>query len=85
VSALIDLIKREHVRAVFPESSVSPKLAEAIARETGASSDYTLYGDTLGPAGSSGTTYLQMEVANADAMIRGFTGGERGCRVKGIA
>ena len=76
---LIALIEREHVRAVFPESSINPKLAQAIARETGASADYTLYGDTLGPSGSSGATYLSMERANADAMVRGFTGGRLSC------
>jgi zinc/manganese transport system substrate-binding protein len=52
-----------------------------VARETGASSDYTLYGDTLGPAGSSGSTYLSMEAANASAMVRGFTGGKVRCRI----
>jgi zinc/manganese transport system substrate-binding protein len=72
---LVGLIRREHVRAIFPESSINPRLAQTIARETGASSDYTLYGDTLGP----GQTYLQMERANADAMVRGFTGGARHC------
>ena len=46
-------IEREHVQAIFPESSINPKLADAIARETGASADHTLYGDTLGPAGST--------------------------------
>jgi hypothetical protein len=51
---LIHLIEREKVKAVFPESSLSPKVADAIASQTGASADYTLYGDTLGPAGSSG-------------------------------
>ena len=76
---LIALIEREGVKAVFPESSVSPKVAEAIAQETGASSSYTLYGDTLGPAGSPGATYVGMEEANADAMVRGFTGGRHGC------
>ena len=45
--------RRERVKAVFPESSLNPKLAEAIARETGASADHTLYGDTLGPEGST--------------------------------
>jgi ABC-type Zn uptake system ZnuABC Zn-binding protein ZnuA len=79
LSNLTSLIEREGVKAVFPESSVSPKVAEAIARQTGASSEYTLYGDTLGPAGSSGATYLQMERENADAMVRGFTGGKHGC------
>ncbi|MFL6017504.1 MAG: metal ABC transporter solute-binding protein, Zn/Mn family, partial [Gaiellaceae bacterium] len=72
---LIRLARREHVRAIFPEASVNPRLAQTIARATGASSRYALYGDTLAP----GQTYLEMERANADAMMRGFTGGERGC------
>jgi ABC-type Zn uptake system ZnuABC Zn-binding protein ZnuA/ABC-type Mn2+/Zn2+ transport system permease subunit len=76
---LIALIKRERVTAVFPESSINPKLAQAIAHETGASANYTLYGDTLGPRGSAGATYLSMEQANANAMVRGFTGGRIGC------
>ena len=80
LSALAKLIEREHVEAIFPESSLSPKVAEAIADQTGASADYSLYGDTLGPDGSSGATYLRMEAANANAMVRGFTDGGRGCR-----
>lgn len=84
VADLSALIRAEGVAAVFPESSLSPKLAEAIARETGASARYSLYGDTLGPAGSPGATYLGMERANADAMVRGFTGGARGCTIAGI-
>jgi ABC-type Zn uptake system ZnuABC Zn-binding protein ZnuA len=50
-SRLTALIRRERVQAVFPESSINAKLAQAIARQTGATSDYTLYGDTLGPEG----------------------------------
>jgi ABC-type Zn uptake system ZnuABC Zn-binding protein ZnuA/ABC-type Mn2+/Zn2+ transport system permease subunit len=84
IAHLIALIRREHVKAVFPESSLSPRLAQTIARETGAVSSYTLYGDTLGPSGSPGATYLGMERANADAMVRGFTGGARGCEIPGI-
>jgi ABC-type Zn uptake system ZnuABC Zn-binding protein ZnuA/ABC-type Mn2+/Zn2+ transport system permease subunit len=84
VSDLTRLIEQQGVKAIFPESSISPKLAEAIASQTGASADYTLYGDTLGPADSSGATYLEMEQANADAMARGFSGGKRGCRIAGI-
>ncbi len=80
LSELSKLIEREQVKAIFPESSLSPKVAEAIASQTGASSNYTLYGDTLGPEGSSGATYLTMEAANANAMARGFTDGRRGCR-----
>ena len=84
VSRLSALIEREGVKAVFPESSINPKLARALAGQTGASAGYTLYGDTLGPAGSPGATYLGMERANADAMVRGFTGGARGCTIPGV-
>ena len=81
LTRLAVVIRRERVRAVFPESSVNRRLARAIAREAGASPDYVLYGDTLGPAGSDGATYVQSEAHNADAMVRGFTGGERGCPI----
>lgn len=84
LAALVRVIRSEHVKAVYPESSVSPKLAQAIARETGATSDLTLYGDTLGPKGSDGATYLAMEQHNADAIVRGFTGDAHGCAIAGI-
>jgi ABC-type Zn uptake system ZnuABC Zn-binding protein ZnuA/ABC-type Mn2+/Zn2+ transport system permease subunit len=80
LSALAETIEREQVAAIFPESSLSASVAEAIAGQTGASADYSLYGDTLGPEGSDGATYLQMEAANANAMVRGFSGGRRGCQ-----
>ena len=77
---LIASIRREHVRAVFPEASVNRSLAKAIARETGARSDLSLYGDTLGPKGSPGATYLGMELTNADAIANGLSGGKVRCR-----
>jgi hypothetical protein len=39
----------------------------------------TLYGDTLGPADGRAGTYVGMEQANADAIVRGMTGGAAGC------
>jgi ABC-type Zn uptake system ZnuABC Zn-binding protein ZnuA/ABC-type Mn2+/Zn2+ transport system permease subunit len=81
VSELIDLIEAEGVEAIFPESSLSAKVADAIAAQTGASSDYELYGDSLGPEGSPGATYIGMEAANAEAMARGFSDGRVGCRL----
>ena len=81
LSALAKTIEAEEVEAIFPESSLSSKVADAIARQTGASAEYSLYGDTLGPEGSGGETYVGMEDANAEAMVRGFTGGERGCNL----
>ncbi|MGC1853444.1 MAG: zinc ABC transporter substrate-binding protein [Solirubrobacterales bacterium] len=79
LSELAKTIEAEKVKAIFPESSLSADVVEAIARQTDVSAEYTLYGDTLGPEGSSGDTYLRMEEANADAIVRGFTGGRRGC------
>jgi ABC-type Zn uptake system ZnuABC Zn-binding protein ZnuA/ABC-type Mn2+/Zn2+ transport system permease subunit len=84
VSRLVTTIRRQRVQAIFPESSINPKLAQAIARQTGATAHYTLYGDTLGPKGSTGATYLTMERANADQMLRGFTGGRHGCAIAGL-
>ena len=36
LAELVDTIEREDVQAVFPESSVNQKVAETLARETGA-------------------------------------------------
>jgi ABC-type Zn uptake system ZnuABC Zn-binding protein ZnuA len=79
LAELREVIEDEDVAAVFPEASVTSDLAETIAEETGATAEYELYGDSLGPEGSSGATYLGMIRANADALVRGFTGGKRGC------
>jgi len=77
LAALSKTIRRLGVPAVFPETSVSARVAHALASETGARSDLRLYGDTLGPAGSPGATYLGMEATNANRMALGMTG--RGC------
>ena len=79
VARLAKQVQREHVKAIFLETSVNPKLAKAVAAQTGAIGNLELYGDTLGPHGSPGATYLGMERANANAMMQGFTGGKRGC------
>ncbi len=74
VAALIERIRRQHVRAVFTESSVNPRLEQQIASEAGARVVATLYGDTLGPAGSPGATYLGMERWNIHAIVAGLLG-----------
>jgi len=79
LSSLARTVKAQRVRAIFPESSLNPKLAEAIARRTGASVGGTLYADTLGPRGSRGATYLGSMRANADTLARGFTDGRVRC------
>jgi ABC-type Zn uptake system ZnuABC Zn-binding protein ZnuA len=81
LSELLKTIEAENVRAVFPRRSLGAGVVEAIARQTGASTAYSLYDHTLGPEGSEGDTYLRMEEANADAVVRGLSGGRRGCDV----
>lgn len=74
VADLIQRIREQHVAAIFTESSLSPKLEQQIASEAGVRVYANLYGDTLGPAGSPGATYLGMERWDMRAMVAGFLG-----------
>ena len=74
VAALITRIRAQHVQAIFTESSLSPKLEQQIAAEAEVKVYANLYGDTLGPAGSPGATYLGMERWDMRAMVAGFLG-----------
>jgi zinc/manganese transport system substrate-binding protein len=60
IAALVLQIKREKVRAVFVENMTSPRMAEMLARETGAMLGGTVYSDALSPAGGPAATYLDM-------------------------
>jgi zinc/manganese transport system substrate-binding protein len=81
VQKLVDQIRREHVEAVFPESSVNPDIERAIAREAGASIGGKLYADSLGPNGSTGETYVGALSSDAAALVRGMSGGHVECRL----
>ncbi|MFM9022830.1 MAG: metal ABC transporter solute-binding protein, Zn/Mn family [Solirubrobacterales bacterium] len=81
VAELERTIREERVKAVFPESSLNPALAERIAADTGASSRYTLYGDTLGPADGPEGTVLGAAAANAEAVAAGTSGGTVRCSI----
>ena len=74
VASLIGRIRAQHVRAIFTESSLDPTLERQIAAEAGVHVYANLYGDTLGPPGSPGATYLGMERWNVRAMVAGFLG-----------
>ena len=81
VAQLERTIREEKVKAVFPESSLNPTLAEQVARDTGASSRYALYGDTLGPADAPEGTVLGAAAANAEAVAAGTSGGTVRCSI----
>ena len=80
VAALVAAIRREHVRAIFPESSVNPDVEQAIGREAGATIGRALWADTLGPEDSDGATYVESIASNTEAIVDGLTGGEVACR-----
>jgi ABC-type Zn uptake system ZnuABC Zn-binding protein ZnuA len=71
---LIETIRRAGVKAIFAESSVSPKVEKAIAREAGARVGAELWADALGPPGSGGDTYLRSIAANTRAIVAGLGG-----------
>lgn len=78
IDELIAAIKQQGVKAVFTESSISPKLARTVAEETGAtwvSGEEALYVDALGPKGSGADTYLGATEHNTRTILNawGFT------------
>lgn len=64
-AALIDLIQQQHVKAIFAESSVNPKLASTLANDAGVKIVDDLYGDSLGEPGSGADTVDGMLLSNA--------------------
>jgi manganese/iron transport system substrate-binding protein len=74
---LVAKIKATKVKAVFSETSLPPKTAETIAREAGVKvveGEDALYGDSLGPAGSDGDTYLKMVRHNTTTIVSNLSG-----------
>ncbi|MCW2948395.1 MAG: ABC-type metal ion transporter, periplasmic subunit [Actinoallomurus sp.] len=77
LSTLVAKIKSTGVKAIFSESSLPPKTAEAIGKQAGVkveAGESSLYGDTLGPAGSAGATYLDMERHNTTTIVTALKG-----------
>lgn len=75
LAEFVNKIKSEGVKAIFLEASVNPQVAEQIAKDAGVQVvDGNLYGDSLGPAGSPGETYLGMLRYDTDLLIAGVTG-----------
>lgn len=61
VTELVTEIRETGVKAVFSETSLAPETAETIAGEAGVkvvTGEDALYGDSLGPEGSPGATYI---------------------------
>ncbi|MGX6600657.1 metal ABC transporter substrate-binding protein [Micromonosporaceae bacterium Da 78-11] len=78
---LVARIRATGTKAIFTESSLPPKSAQAIARQAGVrvvSGEDALYGDSLGPAGSPGATYLGAEEHNTRTIVAALSGAGSG-------
>lgn len=71
VAALIRQMKKTGIRALFMENISNPKLAEQIARETGATVGLKLYSDALS-RDPSAASYLAMYRSNIENLVRGM-------------
>ena len=68
LAELAEVIREHKAPAVFSETTVSGKLPEALARETGAVLAQ-LYADSLGEKGSIAGTYLGMVRTNVERIV----------------
>jgi zinc/manganese transport system substrate-binding protein/manganese/iron transport system substrate-binding protein len=74
---LVARIRATGAKAIFSETSLPPRAAETIGREAGVrvvTGDDALYGDSLGPPGSDGDTYLKMIRHNTRTIVSNLSG-----------
>lgn len=72
IAQLEETIRQFGVPAVFAETTVNPKLAEQMARDTGVRL-VTLYTGSLGPPGSGAETYVAMMQYNIRAIVKALS------------
>ncbi|CAM3210029.1 zinc ABC transporter substrate-binding protein [Deinococcus saxicola] len=69
LATLITAVKKSGAKVIFTENTVNVRLAQALAKETGARIAPPLYTDALGPQGSAGGTFLKALRFNVDEMV----------------
>ncbi len=75
IDELVAAIRATGTRAVFSETSISPRAAATIAEEADVAvydGDDALYGDSLGPQGSDGATYVGSQVHNVRVLVESW-------------
>ena len=68
IAAVADVVREHDIPAVFGGTTVSERLARAVARETGAEL-VQLYSGSLGPEGSGADPYLRMVRTNVERIV----------------
>jgi len=69
VAGIVRRIRELGVPAVFAEASGNPDLVRQVGREAGVKVVDGLYGDSLGPPGSDGATYVDMMRSNTAKIV----------------
>ena len=69
LAELVHEVEENNVPAVFGETTVSERLAKAVASESGAEL-VRLYSGSLGPEGSGAATYIEMVRTNVDRIVQ---------------
>jgi zinc/manganese transport system substrate-binding protein len=69
-ATLVKLVRQEGIHAVFVENMTSPRLARALASETGAVLGPTVYSDALSAAGGPAPTYLAIFRHNVPLFVQ---------------
>jgi len=72
VRKVIDTVNEYNIRTVFSESTISPKSAEQVARETGAHYGGVLYVDSLSEADGAVPTYLELLKKTTNTIVTGL-------------
>jgi manganese/iron transport system substrate-binding protein len=73
VRRIIDLIRDNEVPVIFSESTVSPKAAQQVARETGIAYGGVLYVDSLSTPDGPVPTYLDLLKVTSQTIVNGLT------------
>ncbi|MDP2122643.1 MAG: metal ABC transporter substrate-binding protein [Hoeflea sp.] len=73
VRRIIDLIRDNDIPVIFSESTVSPKPAEQVARETGIAYGGVLYVDSLSTPDGPVPTYIDLLKVTSQTIVTGLT------------
>ena len=73
VRAVIDAVRANAVPAIFSESTISPKPAEQVARETGIKYGGVLYVDSLSDPDGPVPSYLDLLSVTTNTIVAGLT------------
>ena len=72
VRKVIDLVRKNNIPVVFSESTISPKPAQQVAKESGAKYGGVLYVDSLSAKDGPVPTYIDLLNVTVSTIVKGF-------------